>query len=299
MAPQTTSIRSRWRAAFAPLAILVLASSVAFGRRQTSAAEVVVTRPDTVVVTSGRLALRGLLWRPAGAGPFPAVLFNHGSYGARDSVSMKEPLMLGRLFARHGYVFLFLFRQGIGLSRGQGTADGELMARAAAAEGTPGRNRVQMQLLETDELDEAAAGLSFLRSRHSVDRTRTSVVGHSFGGSLTLLLAARDSNVRAVVAFAPAAFSWRQSPELRARLLGAVARTAAPVMFVHAANDYSTESGEALAAEMNRLNKRSVLEIYAAVGKTSREGHNLVYRNISAWERDVFRFLDQNTPDPR
>ena len=35
--------------------------------------------PDTVAIRNGALTLRALLWRPAGRGPFPAVLFNHGS----------------------------------------------------------------------------------------------------------------------------------------------------------------------------------------------------------------------------
>jgi dipeptidyl aminopeptidase/acylaminoacyl peptidase len=173
------------------------------------------------------------------------------------------------------------------------------MARAFAAEGTTGRSRVQLQLLETEELDEATAGNSFLRALPYVDRTRTAIAGHSFGGSLTLLLAARDTTVRAAVAFAPAAFSWGQSSELRARLLAAVDRTTAPVMFIHATNDYSTEPGKSLSAEMKRLGKSSVLEIYPAVGRTAREGHNLIYRNTSTWERDVFRFLDQQMPRVR
>ena len=32
-------------------------------------------RPDTVEIRSGTLTLHALLWRPAGRGPFPAVLF--------------------------------------------------------------------------------------------------------------------------------------------------------------------------------------------------------------------------------
>ena len=35
--------------------------------------------PETVVVTSGTLRLKAFLWRPNGPGPFPVVLFNHGS----------------------------------------------------------------------------------------------------------------------------------------------------------------------------------------------------------------------------
>ena len=248
---------------------------------------------DTVTVRSGQLMLRGLLWRPAGAGPFPGILFNHGSGSTADPVSMEEPSTIGPLFARHGYVFLFLFRQGIGLSRGQGTADGDLMARALAAEGVKGRNRVQMQLLEGEELDEANAGLALLRALPKVDPKRVAVAGHSFGGSLTLVLAAHDTTVRAAVTFGAAAASWTQSPQLRARLLSAVDHVEVPVMFIHAANDYSVAPGEALAAEMQRHKKPRVLKIYPAVGTTAREGHSLLYLNVPAWERDVFRFLDE------
>jgi len=249
---------------------------------------------DTVMVRSGQLTLRALLWRPVGPGPFPGVLFNHGSGSTADPVSMQEPSTLGPLFARHGFVFLFLFRQGIGLSLGQGTADGDLMAQALAAEGVQGRNRVQLQLLEGEELDEANAGFALLRSLPKVDPKRLAVAGHSFGGSLTLIFGARDTAIRALVVFGAAAASWAQSPQLRARLMTAVDHVAAPVMFIHAANDYSVAPGEALAAEMQRRKKPHMLKIYPAFGATVREGHSLVYLNVPAWEHDVFRFLDEH-----
>lgn len=249
-------------------------------------------RPDTVAIRSGRLTLRGVLWRPAGSGPFPGVLFNHGSSSAADPTSIQAPATLGPVFARHGYVFLFLFRQGIGLSRGQGTADGDVMNRAFAADGMRGRNRVQLQLLEGEELNEVLAGLAFLRALPTVDPKRVAVVGHSFGGSLTLVLAARDTTIRAAVAFGPAAASWEQSPDLRAQLFAAVDKAHTPLMFIHAANDYSVVPGKVLAAEMERLHREHVLKIYGKIGTTAREGHSLIYLNVPAWERDVFRFLD-------
>jgi len=36
---------------------------------------------ETVIVSSGTLRLKAFLWKPAGSGPFPAVLFNHGAGG--------------------------------------------------------------------------------------------------------------------------------------------------------------------------------------------------------------------------
>jgi dienelactone hydrolase len=247
--------------------------------------------PDTVTVRSGRFALRGLLWRPSGAGRHPAVMFSHGSYSTSSPMPRDEPAVLGPVFAQHGYVFLFLFRQGIGLSIGQGTADGDLMARALAADGVRGRNNVQLALLEGEELQEALLGLEFLRALPEVDERRVALAGHSFGGALTLLLASRDTTVRAVVVFGAAAASWNQSPKLRARLLSAVDRSAAPVLFIHAANDYSIAPGEALVSEMRRLGKPSRLIVYPVVGRDARDGHNLVYRSVPTWELDVFAFL--------
>jgi carboxymethylenebutenolidase len=245
-------------------------------------------------VRSGTLTLHALLWCPQGRGPFPAVLFNHGSYGSGDPLAADQPAALGPVFGRHGYVFLFLFRRGIGLSAGQGTPDGDLMDDALRADGQEGRSRVQLQLLETDELNEAIAGLAFLRALPEVDSRRATVAGRSFGGSLALFLAARDTTLRAVVDFSGSAYSWRLSPELRSRLLAAVGRTTAPVFFIHAANDYSVAPGKALAAEMQRLGKPHRLKIYPTVGRTAKEGHGFVFGGVATWEPDVFAFLDEH-----
>ena len=36
-------------------------------------------RPELVAIPSGEATLHAHVWRPAGHGPFPAVLINHGS----------------------------------------------------------------------------------------------------------------------------------------------------------------------------------------------------------------------------
>lgn len=252
--------------------------------------------PDTVAVQSGALELRALLWRPRGHGPFPAVLFNHGSGheagAASRSRDQRHPEVLGPVFARHGYVFLYLFRRGDGLSAGQGIASGDLMDQALAAQGQEARNQIQMHLLEADELGDALAGLAVLRALPEVDPRRVAVAGHSFGASLALLVAERDSTLRAAVVFAPAGFSWGRSTQLRARLLAAVDRTAAPIFFIHAANDYSVEPGKALGAEMARLGKAHRVTLYPPVGQSADEGHDFVHRRVATWEPDVFAFLD-------
>jgi dienelactone hydrolase len=206
---------------------------------------------------------------------------------------LQEPSILGPAFARHGYVLLHLFRRGAGLSAGQGIAGGDLMDEGAATQGPEGRNRIQLQLLQIDEMADAIAGLSFLRALPVVDPRRVGVVGHSFGGSLTLLMAERDPTLRAAVVFSGSTGSWNGSPPLRERLLAAVDVSKVPTFFIHAANDYSVAPGLELSKEMERLHKPHRVKIYPAVGATAADGHRFVYLSVATWEPNVFAFLDE------
>jgi dienelactone hydrolase len=142
-------------------------------------------------------------------------------------------------------------------------------------------------------MTDVRAGLVFLRRLAEVDAERVAVVGHSFGGSLTVLLAEREPSLRAGVIFSGAGYSWDRSSELRARLLEAVRHTAVPLFFIHAANDYSTSSGKALDAELERLGKPHRLKIYPPVGKTPDDGHDFPNNSIGTWDPDVCAFLDR------
>jgi carboxymethylenebutenolidase len=254
--------------------------------------------PETVAVRSGALTLHALLFRPPGHGPFPAVLLNHGSGRSRELLERLGPYekqadTLGSVFARHGYVFLYLFRRGVGLSADQGTNSDELMTRELAAHGQESRNQLQLKLLETTEMDDALAGLAFLRGLPEVDGHAVAIVGHSLGGSLTVLMAERDPSIRAAVVFSGAGYSWDRSPPLRTRLLAAVGHTRAALFFIHAANDYSL-AGVPLDAELKRLGKPHRLKVYPPVGQTPDDGHSFLYLGVPTWEPDVFPFLDEH-----
>jgi dienelactone hydrolase len=253
--------------------------------------------PQIVEIPSGNLRLKAFLWKPAGRGPFPAILFNHGSGGADPAHTAGLPITeaaekLAPLFVKHGYAFLYLFRRGQGLSANEGPFMQDVLQREEVAKGKEARQHLQFVLLTTDHLDDVTAGLSFMTSLPAVDAHRIAVAGHSFGGQLTLLAAEGDTTVRAVVTFAAAAGSWERSRELRERLLTAVRKTTSPIMLIHAANDYDTSAGRALAAELERLHKPHRLKIYPRVGQSSEDGHNLVYMAIPQCEDDVFKFID-------
>jgi carboxymethylenebutenolidase len=254
--------------------------------------------PETVVVPSGKLRLKAFLWKPNGPGPFPTVLFNHGSGGADADHTAGLPITeaaekLAPLFLKHGYAFMYLFRRGQGLSANQGPFMQDILQREETAKGKEARQHLQFILATTDHLNDVIAALSFLKTAPGIDAKRIAIVGHSFGGQITLFAAERDNTVRAVVTFAAAAGSWERSPELRERLQAAAEKTAAPIMLVQAANDYSTAPSYALADELESRHKPHLLKIYPPVGKTSDDGHNFLYLGIPQWEHDVFGFLDE------
>jgi len=260
------------------LALALQLSAVALA--QTVSPSAPPAAPQIADVRSGELHLKGYFWKPAGPGPFPAILFNHGS-GADDPQHTAGRTMaeaasdLAPIFLKHGYAFFYLCRRGQGLSADQGPFMQDLL-KQAEAKGADARKQLHYQLITGSQLDDALAGLTFLKAAPDVDPKRIATVGHSFGGMLTLLSGDHDSTIRAEVAFAAGANSWRASQELRDRTLAAVGKTAAHVMLVYAANDYDTTPGKEISAELDRLHKSHLLKIYPVIGKTSDDGHSLL-----------------------
>ena len=254
--------------------------------------------PQTVEFPSGTLHLKAYLWKPAGPGPFPAVLFSHGSGGDKADLTAGMQItesadILAPFFIKHGYAFLYPFRRGHGPSADQAPFMQDVLLSEEKEKGRDARLQLQFKLMTTDQIDDVLAALAFLKTVPGIDIHRIAVAGNSFGGSLTLLAAERDSTIRAVVTFAAAAGSWERSAELRDRLIAVVRKTNAAIMLIHAENDYSTAAGRSMAEELERLHKPHSLKIYPKVGLTSDDGHNMLYENIPAWEDDVFKFLDQ------
>ena len=275
------------------LAFLFVLTSIALGNDESA-----YVIPETVVVPSGKLRLKAFLWKPNGSGPFPTVLFCHGSGGtdADHTAGLRitqAAEKLAPLFLKHGYAFLYLFRRGQGLSVDQGTFMQDILQLEEATKGKEARQHLLFMLATTDHLDDVLAALAFLKGAPAIDAKRIAIAGHSFGGQLTLLAAEHDNTVRAAVTFGAAADSWERSPKLRERLRSAAEKVTAPIMLIQAVNDYSTAPSQELADELERLHKPHLLKIYPPVGQTAEDGHNFLYLAIPQWEHDVFGFLDK------
>src|SRR5579862_7059094 len=162
---------------------------------------------DIVTFPSGDITLHGVLYKPKGAGPFPAVVYNHGS--AAGMLSKQAFDALGPVFARHGWVFFGPYRRGQGLSASAGPYIGDQIETAEKNGGVSAGAAEMVRLLETDHLNDQLAALVWLRKQAFVQPDRVAVAGNSFGGIETVLGAER-ANYCAAIDSAGGAQSWAQ-----------------------------------------------------------------------------------------
>ncbi len=239
------------------------------------------TKPEEVVFSSGGAELHGFLWKPEGTGPFPAIVWNHGS----EKLPGSQPA-LAKFYTGHSYVFFVPHR------RGQGRSPGDYI-QDLVAQAPPGERARRMVELQQAAVVDVIAGLNYLKSRPFVDPARMVISGCSYGGIQTLLTGERDLGVKALVPFAPGAMSWEQNVELQNRLMRAVDLAKAPVFLIQAANDYSLAPSRVLSEEANKKKKDFQSKIYPAFGSTHQDGHwGFCSSATDVWGNDVLAFLE-------
>ena len=239
------------------------------------------TKPEEVVFPIGGRELHGFIWKPQGTGPFPAIVWNHGS----EKLPGSQPA-LAKFYTAHSYVFFVPHRRGQGRSQGDYIQD--LVAQAP-----PGERARRMVELQQAEVDDVIAALNYLRSQPFVDPARIVISGCSFGGIQTLLAGERDLGVKALVPFAPGAMSWEQNVPLQDRLVRAVDLAKAPVFLIQAENDYSLAPSRVLSKEANKKKKDFQSKIYPAFGSTHQDGHwGFCSSATDVWGNDVLAFLE-------
>ncbi len=128
------------------------------------------------------IELSGTLTIPAGKGPFPAAVLVSGS-GAQNR---DEELMGHKPFA---VIADFLSRNGIAVlrydDRGVARSKGDFASATTF-----------------DFADDAEAAFTFLSARSEVDARRVGIIGHSEGGEIAPIVAARNSKVAFIVLLA-------------------------------------------------------------------------------------------------
>jgi dienelactone hydrolase len=144
-----------------------------------------------------------LLLVPDGAGPFPAVLAHHQHnsewhLGKSEVAGLAgEPLQaFGPALARAGLVVLAPDAVGFEDRRYTGNGIDEREDDWLQYLNEMTYRLVSGELLATTVLGDAACGLSALLADERVDGAKLGAMGHSYGGYVTILLAALDERVR-------------------------------------------------------------------------------------------------------
>jgi dienelactone hydrolase len=251
--------------------LVLLLSAGAFGQ----------AKPQEVTFPSGKLQLHGFLWKPDGPGPFPVVLWNHGS----EKLPGWRP-ELGAFYTAHNYVFFIPHR------RGQGRSPGDYIQDLLAQTPPDQRNRRMVELQEA-EVDDVVAALNYLKALPFVDRERIAISGCSYGGIQTLLAGERDLGVKALIPFAPGAISWERDPMLQDRLKQAVDRARAPIFLLQAENDFNLAPSRELNKEAKKKQVDFQAKVYPAFGSSHDDGHGgFCATATDVWGSDVLAFLE-------
>ena len=108
---------SRWKLTLVALAACIVNDTRAAEPLEAHRAEPARAAQE-VSFSNGNVQLRGVLYKPDGPGPFPVLLFNHGS--APGMLNRQAFESLGPVFVRHGWAFFAPYRRGQGLSASAG-----------------------------------------------------------------------------------------------------------------------------------------------------------------------------------
>jgi pimeloyl-ACP methyl ester carboxylesterase len=171
--------------------------------------------------------LEGFLYIPQGApGPLPAIVYSHGSEqlpGPKCSIA--------DYFVPLGYVVFVPHR------RGQGRSTGQYIGTYTAGS--------QISYLQ-DQVADLTDAWSYLRALSTasdtavVDPKRMALMGHSYGGIMTLLTNATALGQVAAVDLCGDSESWGAA-DIESTLLAAVDGAQAPIFFAQPQNDVHTE----------------------------------------------------------
>jgi carboxymethylenebutenolidase len=247
-----------------------------------------------VTFESGGKILVGFLYAPAGgAGPWPALIWNHGS--EKDPGAGPQFGAVASVFVPAGYVVFAPERRGHGESEGSYIVN--RMKDTFRLQGKDAADRLTVRLLESEQLDDQLAALRYVKELPFVDSERIVVAGCSYGGIEALLGAESGAGYKAAISISPAALSWERNEYLQARLLKAVGRLSIPVLLIQPPEDASLGPSRVLGAEAARLGKPLTVKVYPATGPSKEQGHCFGGASgMHVWAEVAKAFLGSHLP---
>jgi len=236
------------------------------------------------------LRLQSYLFRPAGAGPFPLVIYNHGlRFGAERA--QRPFLYIGRFLTDAGYAVLVLERRGYGASEGK-----------TFREEVHGDYRDLFVARVVAETGDALAALDAIEGERGIDTSKAAMMGWSFGALVSIFAAARTNRLFAVINQAGGSLNWQRSSPLRDALEEAARTLTTPVYCMVAKNDGTVDGAKRVHSIVAKRGVPAELAVYPPfTPKQPIEGiapGHLIFgaEGLPIWEKDVLRFLEAHRP---
>ena len=250
-------------------------------------------RIPTPFIENGKpVTLEVVIYKPAGNGPFPALMFNHGSTGNGDNpalfISTYTSAALARFFTEKGWLVAFPQR------RGRGKSDG-LYDEGFEADRSRYSCDPQLSLPGLERaLSDLDAAHNYLAARPDVDSKRLLIGGQSRGGIASSVYAAtRPMRFVGVVNFVG---GWVGDRCPSAAAINTVSFTraagfASPMLWLYGENDPFYKISHS----------RKNFDVFQAAGGigefhvfnlgAGQSGHGLISMR-SQWQSAVMRYLD-------
>jgi len=214
------------------IASAAFADDSAFGPR-------LVQEDIRIPAANGRYSIAATILRPEGAGPYGAIVLNHGTPGSATGRAKETSELLiqsAAVFARRGYVVVMPLRRGFGATGGEFAEDPGTCANPDYRKG------------EQNAADDVMAAYDYARTLPYVDGQRMILAGQSAGGMVSMVTAG-TRNPEGLVAVLSFAAGRGGNPDFRpgvpcavepvAKLLESVGKNVrVPVLFHYAENDH-------------------------------------------------------------
>jgi len=245
---------------------------------------------ERVTFVNDGLTLVGYVYKPAGAGPFPAVVWNHGS--EQDPKPDGEFARVAELIVPAGFVLFAPERRGQGESQGPYIVD--VVRKERADHGDEAGDKLLVRLMETNQLEDQLAGLKRLKEVEYVNPHQLAVMGCSYGGIQTLLAAEKGAGYKGAIAMCPGAESWEHNEVLQHRLIQAAENIDIPVLLIHPKKDANVAPGYVLGRHFEEQHKPYGLIIFPPYGTEKEQGHCFGGLNGAdhIWGPSVLQFLN-------
>lgn len=235
-------------------------------------------------VTGEPIQLEATLYRPSGEGPFPLMVFNHGSTGnGMMPASMTEqPWGYGAYLNQRGIALLVPMRRGRGKSGGDYRED-------YRCDQTAVDSGIAYAMVSLDAVADWIAAQDWVR------QDRVMLSGQSRGGLLSLLYAARHpQQIKGVINFVG---GWSGSAcadyqQHNTRLFAKAGNSAAaPALFFYADNDpfYPLSASTAATDQYRAAGGEAELKVLEP--GADHNGHLIFYSHWQQWTPITDRYL--------